>query len=1044
MIRWVVGSSLRSRGLVVVLAAALLFFGFTQLRNVPVDVLPEFSPPMVEVQTEALGLSAAEVEELITVPLEQDLLNGVAWLDTIRSESIPGLSRVELIFEPGTDLVRARQVVTERLTQSAGLPQVAKPPAMLQPLSSTSRVMMVGLSSKQVSPIQVSVLARWTIRPRLMGVPGVANVSIWGQRERQLQVQADPRRLNDAGVSVNQLVETTGNALWVSPLTFLEASTPGTGGFIDTPNQRLGIRHVLPIVTPDDLSQVIVDGAKPQGNGNPLRIGDVAKVVEDHQPLIGDAVHGEDPSLLLVIEKFPGANTLEVTQGVEEALAAMAPGMSGIEVNANLFRPATFIERAVDNLTTALLLGALLLVLVFGLFMFEWRSALVSVAAVVLSLLAALAVLYLRDATVNAIVLAGLVMALGAIVDDAIVDVDNIARRLREHHQAGGDRPAAKVIFDAAVEVRSPIAYATVIMVVAVLPVFFLDGLTGAFLPPLVVSYLLAVAASMLVALFVTPALSLLLLSRGSREPPLARLLQRGYQRVLAPIVSKPGRALAAGAAGLVVALLGVAMVPLLSQDLAPTFKDTDLLVRLNSTPGTSHPEMTRVTAQASRELRQLPGVRDVGAHVGRAVSSSDQIVGVDSSELWVSVDPSADYDGTVASIREVVGGYPGLDGEVLTYPKKRIDAVLGDAGDGLTVRVYGQDLEVLRSKAEEVRQAVAGVDGTANQQVQRLVEEPTLEIEVDLAKAQQVGIKPGDVRRAAATMLSGIQVGNLFEEQKVFDVVVWGAPEVRSSLTSIRELMVDVPGGGQVQLDEVADVGVKPALSAIRHENVSRSIDVTASVSGRSLGSVASDVEAALGNVQFPLEYHAEVLGNATDQQAAQRRTLAIAAIAALVIFLLLQAAFGSWRLATAAFLTLPMALVGGLLAVLATGGVLSLGALIGFVLVLGIAARNLVTLVSHLQHLEREEGEAFGPALVLRGALERLSPILFTAVATALVLVPLLVLGNVPGQEILQPMAVAVLGGLVTATLLNLFVAPALYLRFGSDAERRLNAAQ
>jgi CzcA family heavy metal efflux pump len=1044
MIRWIVGWSLRSRGVVVVLAAALLFFGLTQLRNVPVDVLPEFSPPMVEVQTEALGLSAAEVEELITVPLEQDLLNGVAWLDTIRSESIPGLSRVELIFEPGTDLLRARQVVTERLTQSAGLPQVAKPPAMLQPLSSTSRVMMVGLSSKTVSAIQMSVLARWTIRPRLMGVPGVANVAIWGQRERQLQVQADPKRLNDAGVSLNQLVETTGNALWVSPLTFLEASTPGTGGFIDTPNQRLGIRHVLPIVTPDDLAEVTVDGAKPQGNGKPLRVGDIAKVVEDHQPLIGDAIHGEDPGLLLVIEKFPGANTLEVTRGVEEALAAMSPGLSGIEVDASLFRPATFIETAVDNLTTALLLGALLLLLVFGLFLFEWRSALISVAAVLLSVLAALAVLYLRDATVNAVVLAGLVMALGAIVDDGVVDVDNIARRLRQHRQEGGDRSAAKVIFDAAVEVRSPIAYATVIMVVAVLPVFFMEGLTGAFLPPLVVSYLLAIAASMLVALFVTPALSLLLLSGGSREPPLARLLQRGYERALAPVVHTPGRALAAGVAGLVVVLLGLAMVPLLSQDLAPTFKDTDLLVRLDGTPGTSHPEMTRVTAQASRELRQVPGVRDVGAHVGRAVSSSDQIVSVNSSELWISVDPSADYDRTVASIQEVVGGYPGLDGEVLTYPKKRIDAVLGDAGDGLTVRVYGQDLGVLRSKAEEVRQAIAGVDGTANQQVQRLVEEPTLEIEVDLAKAQQVGIKPGDVRRAAATMLSGIQVGNLFEEQKVFDVVVWGTPQVRNSLTSIRELMVDVPGGGQVQLGEVADVRVKPALSVIRHDNVSRSLDVTASVSGRSLGSVVSDVEAALGNVQFPLEYHAEVLGNATDEQAAQRRTLAIAAIAAVVIFLLLQAAFGSWRLATVTFLTLPMALVGGVLAVLATGGVLSLGALVGFVLVLGIAARNLVMLVSHFQHLERDDGEPFGPGLVMRGARERLSPILLTALATALVLAPLLVLGNVPGQEILQPMAVAVLGGLVTATLLNLFVAPALYLRFGSDAERRLDAAQ
>jgi CzcA family heavy metal efflux pump len=1044
MIRWVVGSSLRSRGLVVVLAAALLFFGFTQLRNVPVDVLPEFSPPMVEVQTEALGLSAAEVEELITVPLEQDLLNGVAWLDTIRSESIPGLSRVELIFEPGTDLLRARQVVTERLTQSAGLPQVAKPPAMLQPLSSTSRVMMVGLSSKEVSAIRMSVLARWTIRPRLMGVPGVANVAIWGQRERQLQVQADPERLRERGVTLNQLVETTGNALWVSPLTFLEASTPGTGGFIDTPNQRLGIRHVLPIVTPDDLAQVTVDGAGPQGNGQPLRVGDIAKVVEDHQPLIGDAVHGDDPGLLLVIEKFPGANTLEVTKGVEEALAAMAPGLSGIEVDANLFRPATFIETAVDNLTTALLLGALLLLLVFGLFLFDWRRALISVAAVVLSLLAALAVLYLRDATVNAVVLAGLVMALGVIIDDAIVDVDNIARRLRQHRQEGGDRPAAKVIFDAAVEVRSPIAYATVLMVVVVLPVFFLEGLTGAFLPPLVVSYLLAVAASTLVALFVTPALSLMLLSGGSREPPLARLLQRGYERALAPVVHTPGRALAAGAAGLVVVLLGLAVVPLLSQNLAPTFKDTDLLVRLNSTPGTSHPEMTRVTAQATRELREIPGVRDVGAHVGRAVSSSDQIVSVNSSELWISVDPSADYDGTVDSIREVVGGYAGLDGEVLTYPQKRIDAVLSGADSGLTVRVYGQDLEVLRSKAEEVRQAIASVDGTANQQVQRLVEEPTLEIEVDLAKAQEVGIKPGDVRRAAATMLSGIQVGNLFEEQKVFDVVVWGAPKVRDSLTSIRELMVDVPGGGQVQLGEVASVRVKPALSVIRHENVSRSIDVTASVSGRGLGSVVSDVEAALGNVQFPLEYHAEVLGNASDEQAAQQRTLAIAAIAALLVFLLLQVAFGSWRLATVAFLTLPMALVGGLLAVLATGGVLSLGALVGFVLVLGIAARNLVMLVSHFQHLERDEGETFGPGLVMRGARERLSPILLTAVATAAVLVPLLVLGNVPGQEILQPMAVAVLGGLVTATLLNLFVAPALYLRFGSNAERRLNAAQ
>jgi CzcA family heavy metal efflux pump len=1043
----IVGWSLKSRGLVLVLAAALLLFGATQLRSMPVDALPEFSPPTVEVQTEALGLSAAEVEELITVPLEQDLLNGVAWLDTIRSESIPGLSRVELIFEPGTDLLRARQVVTERLTQSAGLPQVAKPPAMIQPLSSTSRVMMVGLSSRELTPIEVSVLARWTIRPRLMGVPGVANVSIWGQRERQLQVQADPAQLRQAGVTLNQLVESTGNALWVSPLTFLEASTPGTGGFIDTPNQRLGIRHVLPIVTPDDLAKVTIDGAKPQAGGNALRIGDVAKVVEDHQPLIGDAVHGDGPGLLLVIEKFPGANTLEVTRGVEDALAALGPGLAGVEIDSSLYRPATFLETAVDNLTTALLLGALLLLLVFGVFLFNWRTALISILAVVLSLTAALSVLYLRGVTLNAIVLAGLVMALGVVIDDAVVDVENIARRLRQPRPEGEDRSAARVIFDAAVEVRSPVAYATVAMAVAVLPVYFMEGLTGSFLPPLITTYLLAIAVSMLVALLVTPALCLLLLSGTSvtrREPPLAGLLQRGYARALAPVVRTPGRALLAGGAGMAAVLLALAMVPLLDQDLAPSFKDTDLLIRLDAAPGTSHPEMTRVTAQATKELKAIQGVRDVGAHVGRAVMS-DQTVNVNSSELWVSVDPSADYDRTVADIQQVVGGYPGLDGEVLTYPKQRIDHILrGGAGDGLVVRVYGQDLDVLRTKAEEVRKLLAGVDGTTNHQVERLVEEPTLEIEVDLAKAQEIGIKPGDVRRAAATMLSGIQVGNLFEEQKVFDVVVWGAPQVRSSLTSVRELMVDVPGGGQVKLDDVADVRIKPALSVIHHDDVSRSIDVTADLTGRSLGDVAGEVEAALENLSFPLEYHAEVVADRADQQAAQRRTAIIALVAAILIFLLLQAAFESWKLAATTFLTLPLALVGGVLALLATGGVLSLGALVGFVLLLGIAARNGVMLVRHYQHLEQNEGETFGPGLVIRGARERLAPIVLTALAVAFALLPLLIGGNIPGQEVLQPMAVVVLGGLVTAILLNLFVAPALYLRFGANAEGRLNAAQ
>jgi CzcA family heavy metal efflux pump len=1043
VVGWIVGWSLRSRGVVVVLAAALLVFGATQLRDMPVDVLPEFTPPRVEVQTEALGLSAAEVEQLITVPLEQDLLNGVAWLDTIRSESVPGLSRVEMLFEPGTDPLKARQVVQERLIQAHALPQVSKPPQMLQPLSSTSRVMMIGLSSEKLSPIELSVLARWTIRPRLMGVPGVANVAIWGQRERQLQVQADPERLREHGITLNQVVETAGNALAVSPLTFLEASTPGTGGFVDTPNQRLGIRHVLPIATPDDLAEVAV--ADTDDNGTALRLGDVAEVVEDHQPLIGDAVFGDGPGLLLVVEKFPGANTREVTAEVDEAMAGLAPGMAGVEVDSSLFRPASFLETAIGNLSTALLLGALLLLLVLGVFLFEWRSALISVSAVVLSLAAALTVLWLRHATLNAIVLAGLVMALGAVVDDAVADADRIARRLRRSRADGGDTPLARVVLSASLEVRRPVAYATVILLVAVVPVLVMEGLTGAFLPPLALTFGLVLLASMLVALTVTPVLGLLLLAGAPlerRRPPLARWLEAGYRRALAPVLRTPGRAALAGVAALAVLLLGLAAVPRLDQDLAPSFKDTNLLVRLTGTPGTSHPEMTRVTALASRELKAIPGVENVGAHVGRAVMS-DQAAAVNSADLWVRVAAGGDYDRTVAAVQAVAGGIPGMDGELLTYPKQRIEQVLGGDDDGLVVRVYGQDLEVLRAKAEEVRRLLAGVDGTTRQQVEQMVEEPTLEIEVDLAKAQRVGIKPGDVRRAAATMLSGIQVGSLFEEQKVFDVVVWGAPDVRGSVADLRELLVDLPEGGHVELGQVADVRFRPALSVIRHDAVSRSIDVTADVGGRDYDAVVADVSERLAKVQFPLEYHAEVLGDQADRRAVERRVLGAAAIAAVLILLLLQAAFASWRLAAAAFLALPAALAGGVASLLLSGGVLSLGALAGFGLVAAVAVRGLVTLVSHCQQLERDAGQPPGPALVLHAAAERLTPVLLTALATGLALVPLVVMGNVPGHELLQPLAVVVLGGLVTSTLLTLFVVPALYLRFGSGSSRRPDAA-
>ena len=1051
MMRWIVGSSLNLRLLVVVLAAAMMVFGVAQLRAAPVDVLPEFAPPYVEVQTEALGLSAAEVENMITVPMEQDLLNGVAWLDEIRSESVTGLSRIMLIFEPGTDLMRARQVVQERLTMAHALPNVSKPPQMIQPLASTSRVMLIRLSSQELSQIDMSVLARWTIRPALMGVPGVANVAIWGQRERQLQVQVDPERLLAAGVTLDQVIETTGNALFLSPLTFLEASTPGSGGFIDTPNQRLGIQHLLPIRTPDDLAQVTLEGCTgglptatrhvdancptPPEPRAPLRIGDVATVVEDHQPLIGDAVSTGDPGLLLVIEKFPETNTLEVTANVDAALDSIRPGISGIQIDTTVYRPATFIETALDNLTAVFLIGALLALVLLAAFFFDWRAALVSASAIPLSLMAAALVLHLRGATFNLLILAGLVVALGAVIDDAIVGVDTVVRRLRQHRQAGSDKSTAAIVLEASLEARGAIVYATLIVLLAAVPIYYLPGQTGAFSRPLIVSYALATLASMAVALTVTPALCGFLFAKAPldrRESPLVRWLQRGYDAALRRVIRTPRWTYATVAVALVVGLAGATQLEASSgKGMLPPLQDGDLLIHWDGAPGVSLPEMSRITEQVSGELRAVPGVRNVGAHIGRAITS-DQVVDVNAGELWVSVDQGADYGQTVAAVQEVVDGYPGLYHDVLTHTEERLGELRTGVDDDLVVRVYGQELATLRAKAEEVRQILSEMDGVVDPRVDLQAEQPQVEVEVDLAKAQAAGVKPGDVRRASAALLSGIEVGNLFEEQKVFEVMVVGVPNTRHSLTSIRELMIETPAGGFVRLGDVADLRIAPNQNVIEHDAVSRYVDVTAGVDG----SVAGELDERLAALEFPREYHAEVLGEYAERQAAQRRLLGVGIAAAVGVFLLLQAAFASWRLATVVFLTLPSALVGGVLTTWVAGNEVSLGTLVGFLAVLGIAGRNGIMLISHYQHLEREEGEPFGLGLVLRGARERLAPILMTALATGLALVPLVVAGSIPGLEVEYPLAVVILGGLVTSTLLNLFVLPGLYARLAPSA--------
>ena len=1027
--RWIVASSLRFRFVVVLAAAAMMAFGVTELRrDARVDVFPEFAPLRVEIQTPTLGLSAAEVEEFVTVPLEHQL-NGVPGLDVIRSSSVPQLSSITLIFEPGTDLLEARQLVQERLaTIAPSLPSWATPPAMMPPLSSTSRVLKIGLSSDELSLIEMSSISRHTIRQRLLRVPGVANVAIWGQRQEQRLVLVDPERMRAHGVSVERVMEVTANALDAPLLSYSPGALVGTGGFVDTPNQRLGVVHVLPVVEPRDLAGVSFE----DGDGRTIRLADVADIVTGHPPLIGDAVVNDGPGLLLIVEKFPGANTLEVTRGVEDAIEALRPGLAGMEIDSTIFRPATFIEMAVDNLTLALFIGCALVVLILVAFLFEWRTAFISLVSIPLSLMAAAIVLHLRGETMNVMVLAGLVIAVGVVVDDAIIDIENTWRRLRRHRQDVSGASIPDVILEASLEVRSPIVYATLINVVAIAPVFFLEGLSGAFFAPLALAYALAVLASMVVALTVTPALALILL-RGApldrREAPLVRALKHRYEALLARVIARPAAAFVGAAA---LAVSGLAVTPLLGQSLLPDFKERDFLMHWLTKPGTSLPEETRISVQACRELREIPGVRNCGSHIGQALFA-DEVVDVYFGENWVSVDPEADYDATLGSIQSAVDGYPGLFRDVQTYLKERIREVLTGSSQAVVVRISGDDLDVLRRTADDVQEHLAGIDGLVDLHTELQEDVPHVEVTTKLAAARRHGLTPGEVRRAAAAMVQGIEVNDIWRPTRVFDVNIWSQPEARASLTSLRELPVDTPSGEQVALGDVAEIGVAPTPNIIKREDVTRRIDVSADVSGRDLGSVVDDVERRLEDVELPRGYAAEVLGESAEREAAQGRLRLYGLAAAIAIFVLLQVAFGSWRLATLFFLTLPLALVGGALAAFLSGGTISLGSLVGFLTVFGIAARNGILLINHYQHLERYEGETFGPGLVLRGALERLSPILMTALATGLALVPLAVAGDIPGHEIEHPMAIVILGGLVTSTFANLFLVPALYLRFG-----------
>ncbi|WP_428382233.1 efflux RND transporter permease subunit [Nevskia ramosa] len=1018
MLGALIRAALSQRVLVLAAAVLLVALGLRAARDVPLDVFPEFAPPKVEIQIEAPGLSTEEVEQLVSVPIEI-VVSGIPGLDTVRSKSVLGLSSVVLLFKVDADLLVARQTVQERIARvQATLPTAARPPVMLPPLSSTSRAMKIGLSSKTLDAMQLSELVRWTIRPQLMTVPGVANVAVWGQRDRQLQILVDPDRLRAAGVSLAELRAAAGDAVLV-----------GGGGFVDSANQRLPVQQSGLVQSAADLADAVIKLA----GGAPVRIGDVAEVVEHYATPIGSAIIDDGPGIMLIVEKQPTGNTLALTRAVEAALTELQPGLGDVHVDSTLFRPATFIERSIDNLRVALLIGCLLVAVVLFLFTRDPRQALISLVAIPLSLLGAALVLLWSGATINVMIIAGLVIALGEVVDDAIIDVENIARRLALNRAAPSPRSSFEVVLSASLEVRSAVVFASLIVILVFLPIVFLGGVAGTFFRPLAIAYMLAIGASLLVALTVTPALCLMLLPRSAakeqQEARLTRWLKRAYARLLPKLISRPGMAVGIVAAGLLIAGIGYASF---KDQFLPDFQETDFLMHWIGKPGTSLEAMERITVQVSKELRAVPGVRNFGAHIGRA-EVADEVVGPNFAELWISLDAAADHEASVKRIKSVIDGYPGLFRDLLTYLRERIKEVLSGASATVVVRIFGPDQNQLRVAAEQVRAAAAGIAGVADLKVEQQVLVPQIQIRPRLDALATMGLTAGEVRRQAQTLIAGQKVGEIYRDRKAFDVAIWAEPEVRADTGQIAELLIETPSGAPVRLRDVADIRIVPAPNEIKRENGQRRLDVTMNVAGADLGTVARAVETAVRALPFERGYYPQVLGEYAALKAAREQLLFTSMLGLIGMLLLVWTEFRSLRLTALFAASLPFALVGGVLAVMATGGLLSLGSLVGFVTVIGISARNGIMLLAHYQHLQQHEGETFGPALVLRGASERLLPILMTASCAGLALLPLIVAGNAPGHEIEYPMAIVILGGLVSSTALNLLLMPALYGRLG-----------
>ncbi len=1025
-VRWVIASSIRLAVVVLIVFGLILAGGVVLLGRAPVDTLPELLPPSVQVHTDAIGLSSGEVEQFLTVPAEYELAN-VAYLDSLRSRSVPGLSSISLTFKRDIDVWTARQLVAERMAQVPLPVDIGTPPVLVQPQSSSSRAMMVSLTSTSVAQIDLTTLAKWQIRPRLLAVPGVADVAIWGQKDREMLVLLDPARMSLRGVTIDQVTTTVGDSMWTSPLTFVAASSPGADGLIDLPNQRLTIQHILPIITSKDLLNVPIEGTGPPA----VSVGDISTVIEDSSLLTSEAVLKRAPGLILVVEKLPGANELAVTSGVDAAMSELEPGLTGITVDTGVFRPGSFLADSLNAMGAAGAIAFIVMCVWLGLAYRSWRASLVAAVSIGAALLTACLVLYAVGEMFNVMVLAGLVMALGVIVDDAMVGITVLKRRRAVTGDREADAPEGAVATEAFLTGRRPLGFVLAALVLAAAPFFFIPDVAGTLSARMIGAYVVALVASAVVSATIAPALSFVLSpsgesGSGNDQGWLARLTRTRVD----PAAKWPG--LVALIVVLVVAASLAAALLSVPKAFVPSMRDGSLVIHWQGTSGTSLAEMQRVTASAEEPLRALAGVRSVTSHVGRALAG-DQIVGSDAAETWIDLDPGADYDSTVLAVRNVLAGYPGLAHSVASYADDTIKGATADSRVGLRVRVYGENYDQLTSSADQVRAVVAAMPGIVGTRVTTTTAQPLIQIETDIAKAARFGLKPGDIRRQAAALVAGISVGSYYQDQQVFDVSVWGDPALRQNPGDIANLPIFAADGTRIPLSAVATVSMQPTRAVVDHDKASRYVDVIADVSGGNASSVVADVKRRMQSLPLPLGYHTEVSSPLAQRQGSVM-TLALIALAAVIaVYLLLQAALQSWRSAALVMVLLPFAVSGGVLAAVVFGWGLSLGVVAGVVAVLGVALRNTTMLVRRFES-EGDQPHGRGEIRVVASLTgEAALPVVMTAVATAVLVAPFVVLGNVSGIEVLKPFAVVVMFGLITSTLLTLLVLPAMYRRRG-----------